>query len=270
MTGLLSNAAYNPWLNGNIALQSRSRSPLDFYLFTWPAHPLVAVRTEPGHPRLARAGADPGDHRQTVVGDAALLHAGRKAPESSGRDRADSRLVFLVAGIFFELVTGLLFEEYWVPYHFDFTAAHLLRRLGVLRRVAAAHGAEAAEDALGAAPRAARWRGCWRTDPRAHRAEPPEDPARGPPLARAGGAVGADDVPPRAAGRGRPPARWCSACRGSAQAVGGPLRAAGVHAAARLGGRRRPKRLPVNGTFSVARACPSTRWTRLAAAGVPR
>ena len=33
-------------------------------------------------------------------------------------------LVFLVGGIIFELVTGLLFEEYWVPYHFDFTAAH--------------------------------------------------------------------------------------------------------------------------------------------------
>jgi hypothetical protein len=39
VTGLCSNVAYNPWLNGNVALQGRVRSPLDFYLFTWPAHP---------------------------------------------------------------------------------------------------------------------------------------------------------------------------------------------------------------------------------------
>src|ERR1700683_2685036 len=39
ITGLLSNAAYDPRLNGNVAIQGRSLSPLDFYLFNWPAHP---------------------------------------------------------------------------------------------------------------------------------------------------------------------------------------------------------------------------------------
>jgi DMSO/TMAO reductase YedYZ molybdopterin-dependent catalytic subunit len=33
-------------------------------------------------------------------------------------------LVFLVGGIYFELVTGILFVEYWFPFHFDFDAAH--------------------------------------------------------------------------------------------------------------------------------------------------
>jgi DMSO/TMAO reductase YedYZ molybdopterin-dependent catalytic subunit len=37
LTGLFSNAAYNPWLGGNSV--GRTLGPLDIYLFSWPTHP---------------------------------------------------------------------------------------------------------------------------------------------------------------------------------------------------------------------------------------
>jgi DMSO/TMAO reductase YedYZ molybdopterin-dependent catalytic subunit len=123
VTGLLSNAAYNPWLNGNVALQGRSRSPLDFYLFTWPAHPSWLYALNQGiHVSLGLALIPAILVKQWSVMPRFFTRSGTR-----GVIDAIERLslVVLVAGIFFELATGLLFEEYWVPYHFDFTAAHL-------------------------------------------------------------------------------------------------------------------------------------------------
>ncbi len=122
VTGLLSNAAYNPWLNGNVALQGRSRSPLDFYLFTWPAHPswLYAV-VQATHVSLGLALIPFVLVKQWSVMPRFVLW-----PPFRSLSHALERLslVFLVGGIMFEIVTGLLFVEYWVPFHFDFTAAH--------------------------------------------------------------------------------------------------------------------------------------------------
>jgi DMSO/TMAO reductase YedYZ molybdopterin-dependent catalytic subunit len=122
VTGLLSNAAYNPWLNGNVALQGRSRSPLDFYLFTWPAHPswLYAV-IEGIHVSLGLALIPAVLVKQWSVMPRLFTWPPARSP-AHAIERIS--LVFLVGGIFFEIATGVLFEEYWVPYHFDFTAAH--------------------------------------------------------------------------------------------------------------------------------------------------
>ena len=122
ITGLLSNAAYNPWLNGNVALQGRSRSPLDFYLFTWPAHPAWLYAVNEGiHVSLGLALIPAILVKQWSVMPRLVA---RPAVRSPAHALERLSLVFLVGGIFFEVVTGLLFEEYWVPYHFDFTAAH--------------------------------------------------------------------------------------------------------------------------------------------------
>jgi DMSO/TMAO reductase YedYZ molybdopterin-dependent catalytic subunit len=122
LTGLFSNAAYNPWLNGNVALQGRSRSPLDFYLFTWPAHPSWLYALNEGvHVSLGLALIPAVLVKQWSVMPRLLTWPPARSP-AHAIERIS--LVFLVGGIFFEIVTGVLFEEYWVPFHFGFTAAH--------------------------------------------------------------------------------------------------------------------------------------------------
>lgn len=122
LTGLFSNAAYDPWLNGNVALQGRSRSPLDFYLFTWPAHPswLYALN-EGAHVALGLALIPAILVKQWSVLPRFITWPPFRSPAHL-LERLS--LVFLVGGVFFELVTGVLFIEYWVPFHFGFTAAH--------------------------------------------------------------------------------------------------------------------------------------------------
>jgi DMSO/TMAO reductase YedYZ molybdopterin-dependent catalytic subunit len=122
LTGLFSNAAYNPWLNGNVALQGRSRSPLDFYLFTWPAHPSWLYAVNQGiHVSLGLALIPAVLVKQWSVMPRLFVWPPARSP-AHAIERIS--LIFLVGGIFFEIVTGILFEEYWVPFHFDFTAAH--------------------------------------------------------------------------------------------------------------------------------------------------
>ena len=122
LTGLFSNAAYNPWLNGNVALQGRSRGPLDFYLFTWPVHPSWLYAFNQGiHVSLGLALIP-----AVLVKQWSVMPRLFTWPPARSLAHAIERvsLVFLVGGIFFEIATGVLFEEYWVPYHFNFTAAH--------------------------------------------------------------------------------------------------------------------------------------------------
>ncbi len=122
LTGLFSNAAYNPWLNGNVALQGRSRSPLDFYLFTWPTHPSWLYAFNQGiHVSLGLALIPAVLVKQWSVMPRLLTWPPARSP-AHAIERIS--LVFLVGGIFFEIVTGVLFVEYWVPFHFGFTAAH--------------------------------------------------------------------------------------------------------------------------------------------------
>jgi DMSO/TMAO reductase YedYZ molybdopterin-dependent catalytic subunit len=122
VTGLFSNAAYNPWLNGNVALQGRLRSPLDFYLFTWPAHPSWLYAVNQGiHVSLGLALIPAVLVKQWSVTPRLFTWPPARSP-AHAVERIS--LLFLVGGIFFEIVTGVLFDEYWAPFHFGFTAAH--------------------------------------------------------------------------------------------------------------------------------------------------
>jgi DMSO/TMAO reductase YedYZ molybdopterin-dependent catalytic subunit len=122
LTGLLSNAAYDPRVGGNVEIQHRSLGPLDSYLFTWPAHPTWLYAVNQGiHISLALALIP-----VVVVKQWSVLPRLFAWPPFRNPAQTFERLslIFLIAGIYFEIVTGLLFIEYWVPFHFDFTAAH--------------------------------------------------------------------------------------------------------------------------------------------------
>ena len=121
ITGLLSNASYNPRI-GNVGLQGRGISPLDFYLFTWPTEPhwLYAV-TQGIHISLGLALIP-----VVLVKQWSVLPRLFSWPPFRSPAHALERisLIFLVGGIMFEIVTGVLFIEYYSPFRFDFTAAH--------------------------------------------------------------------------------------------------------------------------------------------------
>jgi hypothetical protein len=244
VTGLLSNAAYNPWLNGNIALQGRSRSPLDFYLFTWPAHPSWLYALNQGiHVSLGLALIPAIAVKQWSVMPRFLT---RPRGVIDAIERLS--LVFLVAGIFFELGTGLLFEQYWLPYHFDFTAAHLygawvffgalllhmalklpkmrsaLRTRGTLTRVL---GTDLAH-----------------TEP-----EPPEDPAVEP-HSLVPAAPSAPTMSRRALLGATAAGSALLGVQGIGQAVGGPLRPLAFMLPRGSVAGSGPNDFPVNGTFT--------------------
>lgn len=121
VTGLLSNAAYDPRI-GNVAAQGRGISPLDFYLFTWPTHPDWLYALNQGiHVSLGLAVIPIVVVKQWSVRPRLFRWPPFRSP-AHALERIS--LIFLVGGIFFQIVTGLLFIEYFMPFRFDFTAAH--------------------------------------------------------------------------------------------------------------------------------------------------
>lgn len=121
ITGLLSNAAYNPRL-GNVVAQGRGISPLDFYLFTWPTHPDWLYALNQGvHVSLGLALIPVVIVKQWSVLPRLFVWPPFRSP-AHALERIS--LIFLVGGIFFEIVTGVLFIQYYIPFRFDFTAAH--------------------------------------------------------------------------------------------------------------------------------------------------
>jgi DMSO/TMAO reductase YedYZ molybdopterin-dependent catalytic subunit len=122
LTGLVSNAAYNPWLDGNVQIQGRGLGPLDFYVFNWPAHPVWLYAVNQGiHVSLGLALIPVVLAKQWSVLPRPLTWPPAR---SVAHLLEQVSLVFLIGGIWFELVTGVLFIEYWFPFRFDFTAAH--------------------------------------------------------------------------------------------------------------------------------------------------
>jgi hypothetical protein len=246
VTGLLSNASYNPWLNGNVALQGRSRSPLDFYLFTWPAHPSWLYALNQGiHVSLGLALIP-----AIVVKQWSVMPRFWTRPRTSGVIDMLGRLslVFLVAGIFFEIATGLLFEQYWIPFHFDFTAAHLYGAwvfFGalLLHTVLKLPKMRSALRTRGSLARVLRT-DLARTEP-----EPAEDPAAEP-----RSLVPVSPSPPTISRRALLGATAAGSAllgvQGIGQAVGGPLRplAFMLPRGSTLGSG--PNDFPVNGTFA--------------------
>jgi DMSO/TMAO reductase YedYZ molybdopterin-dependent catalytic subunit len=120
LTGLLSNDAYDPRLGVNA--QGRVLGPLDFYLFPWPVHPtwLYAV-TQGIHVSLGLALVPVVLAKQWSVLPRLFVWPLARTP-AQALERLS--LAFLVGGIFFQMATGILFVEYWLPFHFNFTSAH--------------------------------------------------------------------------------------------------------------------------------------------------
>jgi DMSO/TMAO reductase YedYZ molybdopterin-dependent catalytic subunit len=122
ITGLLSNASYDPRLVGNALAQGRTLGPLDFYLFAWPTRPpwLYAL-TQGVHVSLGLAAFPlvlaklwsvvPGLARRQARSTVAL------AFERLG-------LWLLVAGVLFESFTGFFEIEYFFPFHDQLIKAH--------------------------------------------------------------------------------------------------------------------------------------------------
>jgi DMSO/TMAO reductase YedYZ molybdopterin-dependent catalytic subunit len=121
-TGLLSNAAWDPRFAANVGGQDRVLGPFDIYLFSWPAHPawLYAV-TQGIHVSLGLALVP-----VVLVKQWSVLPRLFAWPVVGSPAQALERLslVFLVGGIYFEFVTGILFLLYWFPFHFTFDSAH--------------------------------------------------------------------------------------------------------------------------------------------------
>ena len=121
-TGLLSNAAYNPRVAGNVLLQGRTLSPLDQYLFAWPTNPpWLYGASQTIHVSLGLALIPVVITKQWSVLPRLLQWPSWRSP-ALVVERIS--VLLLIGGIYFELVTGILFIEYWFPFRFGFTAAH--------------------------------------------------------------------------------------------------------------------------------------------------
>jgi DMSO/TMAO reductase YedYZ molybdopterin-dependent catalytic subunit len=122
LTGLLSNDAYDPRFAANVGEQGRVLGPLDSYLFSWPAHPTWLYAVNQGvHVSLGLALVPVVLAKQWSV-----LPRLFSWPLARNPAQALERLslIFLVGAIFFEIATGIVFIEYWFPFHFVFTSAH--------------------------------------------------------------------------------------------------------------------------------------------------
>jgi DMSO/TMAO reductase YedYZ molybdopterin-dependent catalytic subunit len=122
ITGLLSNAAWDPRFVVNAQGQDRVLGPFDIYLFAWPAHPVWLYAVNQGiHVALGLALVPVVLAKQWSVLPRLFIWPPARSP-AHALERLS--LIFLVGGIFFEFVTGILFDVYWVPYRYVFDSAH--------------------------------------------------------------------------------------------------------------------------------------------------
>ncbi len=123
ITGLLSNAAYDPRLGSNVLAQGRSLGPFDFYLFSWPTSPswLYAV-TQGIHVTLGLAIAPIVLAKLYSALSGATLRLAPRAQLAQVLERL--MLAFLIGGMLFELITGLFEIEYFYPWGLQLISAH--------------------------------------------------------------------------------------------------------------------------------------------------
>jgi DMSO/TMAO reductase YedYZ molybdopterin-dependent catalytic subunit len=237
--GLLSNAAYDPRVAGNVLLQGRTLSPLDWYLFAWPTHPSwLYAASQTVHVSLGLALIPVVIAKQWSV----LPRLAQWPPWRSPALVIERiSLLLLIGGIYFELVTGILFIEYWFPFRFNFTAAHYYGAwifLGALGLHVAVK--------LPGAPRALRTR---------RELAPLRTAAAGTMPEPAGGALVAAD-PVRASMSRRTLLATVGAgslllgLQGAAQTVGGPVRQLAFMLPRGLDTGTAANDFPVNGTFA--------------------
>ena len=121
VTGLLSYAAYNPWL-GALNDHTPDKGILGFYLFDWPANPSWLFRLNQAiHVTLG-----------IVIIPVVLAKLWSVLPKlflwppvsSVAQALERLTLLLLVGGVLFEIVTGLLNIQYWYAFPFSFYSAH--------------------------------------------------------------------------------------------------------------------------------------------------
>ena len=122
ITGLLSNAAYDPRLGTNVLAQGRSLGPFDFYLFPWPTQPSwLYAFTQGLHVTLGLAALP------IVLAKLWSVLPGLRARAPRlrlARSLERVTLVFLVGGVLFEFFTGIFEIEYYLPWHAELITAH--------------------------------------------------------------------------------------------------------------------------------------------------
>jgi len=121
VTGLLSYAAYNPWL-GALNDHTPDKGILGFSLFDWPANPSWLFRLNQAiHVTLG-----------IVIIPVVLAKLWSVLPKlflwppvrSVAQALERPTLLLLVGGLLFEIVTGLLNIQYWYAFPFSFYSAH--------------------------------------------------------------------------------------------------------------------------------------------------
>jgi DMSO/TMAO reductase YedYZ molybdopterin-dependent catalytic subunit len=120
LTGLLSNAAYDPRLGSNSV--GRHLGPLDFYLFTWPTHPSWLYALNQGlHVSLGLAVIPIVMAKLWSVIPRLFEWPPLRSP-AHALERIS--LALLVGGAVFELLTGVLNIQNDYAFGFFFTDAH--------------------------------------------------------------------------------------------------------------------------------------------------
>jgi DMSO/TMAO reductase YedYZ molybdopterin-dependent catalytic subunit len=120
LTGLLSNAAYDPRLGANAV--GRPLGPLDFYLFSWPTHPAWLYAANQGlHVTLGLASIPVLLAKLWSVIPRLFEWPPLRSP-AHALERAS--LALLVSGAVFEFVTGVMNIQNDYAFSFFFTDAH--------------------------------------------------------------------------------------------------------------------------------------------------
>jgi len=120
VTGLISNAAYQPLLAGNSI--GTNLSPLDLYVFTWPTRPVwLYALTEGLHVTIGLA-----LFPVLLVKLWSVFPRLFEWPPVRSPAHALERLsvALLVGSALFEFVSGIVVMQFYYPFPFFFTAAH--------------------------------------------------------------------------------------------------------------------------------------------------
>jgi DMSO/TMAO reductase YedYZ molybdopterin-dependent catalytic subunit len=120
LTGLVSNAAYNPWLAGNNV--GRHLGPLDVYLFTFPTRPVWLYAFTQGTHVTVSLLAMPLILAKLWSVIPKLFEWPPLRSPAHALERVT--LALLVGSVLFEFVTGLMNIQYDYEFTFFFTPAH--------------------------------------------------------------------------------------------------------------------------------------------------
>ncbi|GAA4983946.1 molybdopterin-dependent oxidoreductase [Actinopolymorpha pittospori] len=122
VTGLLSYAAYNPWLGGRFNDTTPDKGVLGFYLFTWPTRPVWLYQLTQGIHVLVGLALVPVLLAKLWSVIPKLFTWPPVTSPAQAIERAS--LLLLVGGAFFEFATGIINIQYWYVFPTGFYAAH--------------------------------------------------------------------------------------------------------------------------------------------------